>query len=93
MQIVSLDECLCPAKIESLMINIDKPNLTFSVQQLCLDRNVKRNIKKFKGYEWTIGSSDYKAKLEETAKMEMKQLRTMCEMLDLDKKGIYWIPG
>ncbi|KAL4716523.1 hypothetical protein ACJJTC_015951 [Scirpophaga incertulas] len=55
--------------------------------QLCLDRNVKRNIKKFKGYEWAIGSSEYKAKLEETAKMDMKQLRTMCEMLDLDKKG------
>lgn len=57
------------------------------LQQLCLDRNVKRNIKKFKGYEWAIGSSDYKAKLEETTKMEAKQLRTMCEMLDLDKKG------
>ncbi|OWR44487.1 hypothetical protein KGM_204526 [Danaus plexippus plexippus] len=55
--------------------------------QLCLDRNVKRNIKKFKGYEWAIGSTEYKAKLEETAKMEPKQLRTMCEMLDLDKKG------
>ncbi|KAI5638375.1 hypothetical protein NE865_09009 [Phthorimaea operculella] len=55
--------------------------------QLCLDRNVKRNIKKFKGYEWAIGSSEYKAKLEETSKMENKQLRTMCEMLDLDKKG------
>lgn len=48
---------------------------------------MKRNIKKFKGYEWAIGSTEYKAKLEETAKMEMKQLRTMCEMLDLDKKG------
>lgn len=48
---------------------------------------MKRNIKKFKGYEWAIGSTEYKAKLEETSKMEMKQLRTMCEMLDLDKKG------
>ncbi|CAF4858910.1 unnamed protein product [Pieris macdunnoughi] len=55
--------------------------------QLCLDRNVKRNIKKFRGYEWAVGSSDYKAKLEETTKMEPKQIRTMCEMLDLDKKG------
>ena len=59
----------------------------FVCQQLCLDRNVKRNVKKFKGYEWSIGSSEYKAKLEETTKMEPKQLRTMCEMLDLDKKG------
>lgn len=57
------------------------------LQQLCLDRNVKRNIKKFRGYEWAAGSSEYKAKVEETAKMEPKQIRTMCEMLDLDKKG------
>ncbi|GBP72531.1 Protein DEK [Eumeta japonica] len=55
--------------------------------QLCLDRNVKRNIKKFKGYEWAVGSAEYKAKLEETTKLENKQLRTMCEMLDLEKKG------
>ncbi|XP_037302296.1 protein DEK-like, partial [Manduca sexta] len=39
------------------------------------------------GYEWAIGSTEYKAKLDETTKMELKQLRTMCEMLDLDKKG------
>lgn len=73
--------------LHNRFMSIGKSNSYCFQQQLCLDRNVKRNIKKFKGYEWAIGSSDYKAKLEETSKMEMKQLRTMCEMLDLEKKG------
>lgn len=59
----------------------------FKLQQLCRTNLIKRNIKKFKGYEYEKDSAEYKEKVEETQKFEPKQLRMLCEMLDLDKRG------
>lgn len=57
---------------------------------MCRSNLIKRNIKKFKGYEFEKDSAEYKSKIEEVLKLEPKQQRTICEMLDLDKRGFYF---
>lgn len=48
---------------------------------------IKKNIKTFNGFDFKKDSDEYTKKLSATQKFEIKQLKSICEMLDLDKKG------
>lgn len=48
---------------------------------------IKKNIKKFNGFDFVKGTDEYKAKLEGAQEFEVKQLKSICEMLDLEKRG------
>lgn len=48
---------------------------------------IKKNIKKFNGFEFKKDSDEYNKKLISVQKFEVKQLKIICEMLDLEKKG------
>lgn len=48
---------------------------------------IKKNIRKFNGFEFKKDSEEYKKKLGALDKFEVKQLKIVCEMLDLEKKG------
>lgn len=48
---------------------------------------VKKNIKKFNGFDFKKDSEAYSKKVASVGKMELKQLKIVCEMLDLEKNG------
>ncbi|GJQ65992.1 putative DNA binding protein [Trypoxylus dichotomus] len=48
---------------------------------------IKKNIKRFNGFDFTKDSEEYGKKLSGVQKFEVKQLKSVCEMLDLEKKG------
>ncbi|KRT86183.1 hypothetical protein AMK59_1579, partial [Oryctes borbonicus] len=48
---------------------------------------IKKNIKKFNGFDFAKDSDEYGKKLSSVQKFEVKQLKSVCEMLDLEKKG------
>lgn len=48
---------------------------------------VKKNIKKFNGFDFKKDSEEYTKKIAMVHKMEIKQLKSVCEMLDLPKSG------
>ena len=48
---------------------------------------IKKNIKKFNGFDFKKGSDEYNKKIDSAKKFELKQLKSICEMLDLEKKG------
>lgn len=48
---------------------------------------IKKNIKKFNGFEFAKDDEEYGKKLANAQKFEVKQLKSICEMLDLEKKG------
>lgn len=48
---------------------------------------IKKNIKKFNGFDFEKDSDEYMKKLSSVQKFEVKQLKSVCEMLDLEKKG------
>lgn len=48
---------------------------------------VKKNIKKFNGFDFKKESDEYTKKIGIVHKMEVKQLKSVCEMLDLPKSG------
>lgn len=48
---------------------------------------VKKNIKRFNGFDFKKDSEEYTKKLASAHKMEIKQLKSVCEMLDLLKSG------
>ncbi|XP_030765269.1 protein DEK-like [Sitophilus oryzae] len=48
---------------------------------------LKKNIKKFNGFVFKKDSDDYKKKVDACKKLEVKSLKSLCEMLDLEKKG------
>lgn len=48
---------------------------------------IKKNIKKFNGFEFKKDSDEYVKTLAAAKKFELKQLKSICEMLDLEKKG------
>ncbi|XP_076268882.1 protein Dek isoform X2 [Rhynchophorus ferrugineus] len=48
---------------------------------------LKKNIKKFNGFTFKKDSEDYKKKIETCKRLEVKSLKSICEMLDLEKKG------
>lgn len=46
---------------------------------------IKKNIRKFDGFDFTKDSDEYSKKVKEILKFESKQLKVICEMLDLPK--------
>lgn len=48
---------------------------------------VKKNIKKFNGFDFKKDSEEYTKKIAMVHKMELKQLKSVSEMLDLAKSG------
>lgn len=48
---------------------------------------IKKNIKKFNGFDFKKDSEEYGKKMSAIQKMELKHLKSMCEMLDLPKTG------
>jgi len=49
---------------------------------------IQKNIKKFHGFDFKKDSEEYVKKIDSTKKFELKQLKSICEMLDLEKKGV-----
>nr|XP_022913103.1 protein DEK [Onthophagus taurus] len=48
---------------------------------------LKKNIKKFNGFALAKGSDEYNKKIANVQTFEVKQLKSICEMLDMEKKG------
>lgn len=48
---------------------------------------LKKNLRSFEGFDFDVGSSEYKKRLESTQKIELAKLKGVCEGLQLDKKG------
>lgn len=48
---------------------------------------VKKNLRSFAGFEFAKDSSEYNKKLEAIKKVDNKGLRSICEILVLDRKG------
>lgn len=49
---------------------------------------IKRNIRKFNGFDFSEDSEQYTSKLETLNKMDIKQIKTFCDILDIEKKGL-----
>ncbi|XP_023016896.2 protein Dek isoform X2 [Leptinotarsa decemlineata] len=49
---------------------------------------IKKNIRKFNGFDFKKDSEEYEKKVAFAGKFEVKQLKSMCEMLDLPKSGV-----
>ena len=48
---------------------------------------IKKNIKKFNGFDFKKDSDEYTKKVASLHKYEVKHLKSVCEMLDLQKTG------
>lgn len=48
---------------------------------------IKKNIKKFNGFDFKKDTEEYNKKVAAAQKFEVKQLKSICEMLDVEKKG------
>lgn len=48
---------------------------------------IKKNIKKFNGFDFKKDSEEYTKKVASMSKCDLKQLKSICEMLDLQKTG------
>lgn len=48
---------------------------------------IKKNIKKFSGFDFKKDSDEYTKKVGSVGKCDLKQLKSICEMLDLQKTG------
>ncbi|KAJ8931603.1 hypothetical protein NQ314_015465 [Rhamnusium bicolor] len=48
---------------------------------------IKKNIRKFNGFNFKKDSEEYTKKVTVAQKFEMKHLKSICEMLDLLKNG------
>lgn len=48
---------------------------------------VKKNLRSFAGFEFAKDSSEFKKKYESIKKLDNKALRSICEILVLDRKG------
>lgn len=62
--------------------------------QICFDEAgksnvVKKNLRTFAGYEFDIDSTEYKKKLDQIKSTPIKELKHICEVLSIDKKGKY----
>lgn len=62
--------------------------------QICYDtvakpaHTLKKNLRKFEGFEFDADSDDYKKKLESVQKVDLAKLKAVCDGLSLDKKGM-----
>lgn len=48
---------------------------------------IKKNLRKFSGFAFDEESDEYKEKLEAAQKHDVKLLKNVCDVLNLDKKG------
>lgn len=48
---------------------------------------LKKNLRQFEGFDFDVGSSEFKKRVETTQKIELAKLKAICEGLQLDKKG------
>ncbi|CAH1966803.1 unnamed protein product [Acanthoscelides obtectus] len=48
---------------------------------------VKKNIRKFNGFDFDKDSDEYQKKIASVQKLDLKQLKGLCEVLDLQKSG------
>lgn len=48
---------------------------------------LRKNLRKFDGFEFAADSDEYKKRLEATQKVDIAKLKALCEGLDIDKKG------
>lgn len=48
---------------------------------------LKKNLRQFEGFDFEVGSSEFKKRVESTQKIELAKLKAICEGLQLDKKG------
>lgn len=48
---------------------------------------LKKNLRQFAGFDFEVGSSEFKKRIESTQKVELSKLKVLCEGLQLDKKG------
>lgn len=48
---------------------------------------MKQNLLEFDGFEFGIGTSEYKQRIESTQKLELHELEAVCQSLQLNIKG------
>lgn len=48
---------------------------------------IKKDLKNFSGFEFVKDSGEYKKKITAVEKLDIKHLKTVCDILELDKKG------
>jgi len=48
---------------------------------------VKKNLRKFNGFDFDTISQEYKKRVEAAQKIDIKHLRFVCDILELNKKG------
>lgn len=48
---------------------------------------IKKNLRKFDGFEFEAGSDEYKSKVEAAQKVDIAKLKALCDAFDIDKKG------
>lgn len=48
---------------------------------------LKKNLRQFDGFDFEVGTSEFKKRVEATQKLELAKLKIVCEGLQLDKKG------
>lgn len=48
---------------------------------------IKKNLRKFDGFEFEADSDEYKAKVEAAHKLDIAKLKALCDAFDIDKKG------
>lgn len=48
---------------------------------------IKKNLRKFEGFEFDAESDEYKKRLEAAQKVDIAKLKALCDGLDIDKKG------
>lgn len=48
---------------------------------------LRKNLRKFDGFEFAVDSDEYKKRLEAAQKVDIAKLKALCEGLDIDKKG------
>lgn len=48
---------------------------------------IKKNLRKFDGFEFESSSDEYKKKVEAAQKVDVAKLKAICDAFDIDKKG------
>lgn len=48
---------------------------------------LKKNLRQFDGFDFEVGSPEFKKRVEAIQKLELPKLKSVCEGLQLDKKG------
>lgn len=79
-------------KINSYITNTKVDGLQV-LHQICFDTIgkpmvVKKNLRKFEGFEFESDSEEFKKRLDATKKVDINKLKALCDGLDIEKKGI-----